>query len=358
MAFYLMMVVVPTTLTVLYLYILAVDQYASRVGFVVRTEEVGSAVELLGGITELSGSSSSDTDILYEFIQSQDLVQRIDARLDLGALYSRSLARDPVFSFDPEKPVEDLLSYWKRMVRISYDGGTGLIELQVLAFDPQDAQKIATAIYEESTQMINALSAVAREDATRYAREELDRSLGRLREARASLLQFRNQYQIVDPISDLQVLLGVINTLQQQLANALIELDLLRENTRAGDPRLIQAERRIEVIEARIVQERRKFGTGSGDNAIAYSQIVGDYERLVVDQEFAERANTNALTAYDAALSEAQRQSRYLAAYIQPTLAQSAQYPRRKIITVLVFTFLFIGWAILTLAYYSVRDRR
>ena len=63
-------VVLPVAVSGWYLYTVARDQYASHVGFSVRTEEIGSAIELLGGITELSGSSSSDTDILYEFIQS------------------------------------------------------------------------------------------------------------------------------------------------------------------------------------------------------------------------------------------------------------------------------------------------
>ena len=55
----------PALVTAFYLWTRAADQYASDVAFSVRTEEKGSAIELLGGITELSGSSSSDTDILY-----------------------------------------------------------------------------------------------------------------------------------------------------------------------------------------------------------------------------------------------------------------------------------------------------
>jgi capsular polysaccharide transport system permease protein len=41
-------VVLPVVLSGLYLYTIARDQYASRVGFSVRTEEIGSAIEFLG----------------------------------------------------------------------------------------------------------------------------------------------------------------------------------------------------------------------------------------------------------------------------------------------------------------------
>ncbi|MCE6966917.1 sugar transporter, partial [Cereibacter sphaeroides] len=88
--------------------------------------------------------------------------------------------------------IEDLVDYWKRMVRISYDSTTGLIELRVHAFAPKDAQIIAQMILDESTRMINELSAIARADATRYAREELDKAVERLREQRVAVTEFRS----------------------------------------------------------------------------------------------------------------------------------------------------------------------
>ena len=42
----------------------------------------------------------------------------------------------------------------------------------------------------------------------------------------------------------------------------------------------------------------------------------------------------------------------------KPTLAQSSIQPRRFLLTALVALFLFLGWAVLALIYYSVRDRR
>lgn len=360
---FLLFVVLPTTIVTWYLETRAQDQFASRSGFAVRSEETTSAgaIEFLGGLSSGlgGGSASSDTDILYEYLQSQELVEALDNALDLRAIYSKALPIDPVFGFEPDQPIEDLVAYWKRVVRVSYDGGTGLIELRVLAFDAADAKRINEAIFEKSTAKINELSAIAREDATRYAREELNKAVARLKEARAAITRFRNQTHIIDPETDLQVLLGVQSTLQQQLANALIEADTLRQTSRPGDPRLEQAELRIEVIEERITREREKFGTElGGDETQSYSVLVGEYERLTVDLEFAERAYVSALSAYDVALAEAQRKSRYLAAYIKPTLAQSAQYPERLILIGLSALFLLLGWAILTLIYYSVRDRR
>lgn len=360
---FLLLVLAPAITAFWYLEDRAVDQYASFSGFAVRSEETtGGASDLLGGLglgSVLSGSSSSDTDILYEFIQSQELVERVDAQLDLKKLYSEHATIDPVFGLPEDSTLEEMVAYWQRVVRISYDSSTGLVELRVLGFTPEDAQRVNQMIFEFSSEKINDLSAIAREDATRYAREELDKAVGRLKDAREAITRYRNRTHIIDPQSDLEVLLGVQSTLQQQLAEALIEADLLRPTMRPDDPRLAQAEQRIAVIEDRIKKEREKVGSDAGSaEAENYSNLVGEYERLTVDREFAEKTYVGALSAYNIALATAQRKSRYLAAYIKPTLAQSSEYPQKPLLIGLVFLFSFLAWAVLTLMYYSIRDRR
>lgn len=354
-------VLLPVAATWWYLNERAADQYASTLGFTVRSEDVSSAADLLGGIAPALGGAggSGDADILYEFIRSQTLVQQIDAELDLRNYYTLHRDQDPIFSFDPNGSIEDLTAYWQRMVRISYDASSGLMELRVLAFDPQEAKKIAETIFEKSTLMINDLSAIAREDATRYAREDLDLAVERLKQAREALTAFRISSEIVDPTADIQGQMGLVNLLQEQQVVALIDFDLLSNSTREGDPRLEQAKRRIDIIEDRIRQERRKFGVGlGGEEDASYAETIAGFERLTVDREFAEQAYAAALAAFDAARAEANRQSRYLAAYIRPTLAERSEFPNRPLLIGIVGLFSFLTWAIMALSYYALRDRR
>ena len=81
-------------------------------------------------------------------------------------------------------------------------------------------------------------------------------------------------------------------------------------------------------------------------------------QSLALEQEFAQQTYLTAKAARDAALAEAQRQSRYLGGYIQPTLAQTAEYPRRAVLISVIGIFLLISWGILVMVYYSLRDRR
>jgi capsular polysaccharide transport system permease protein len=355
---FVVVVLLPVLVSAVYLWGVARDQYASTVAFSIRKETAQSSLSLLGSISKLS-SGGSDAQVLYEFIRSQELVSTIDKKLDLRRIYSAGWPNDMVFSYNPDGTVEDLLRHWKRKVNITYDSGSSLMTLEVLAFNAKDATDIATEILNESTQMINALSDDAREDTTRYARAEVDRAVERLKQARSELTAFRLRTKIVDPQTDLQGQMGVMNSLQAQLADSLVELDLLTGSAREDDPRIQQAARRIDVIESRLSSEREKFGEGGqGPSGEDYATLVADFERLTVDREFAEQTYRAALVSYDAALAEAQRKSFYLAAYIQPTTAERSDFPSRWTLLGLTAFFILMAWSIGVLLYYSVRDRR
>lgn len=357
---FLVIVLIPALLAAGYIYFRAVDRYASTTAFSVHREESPGASELVAGLPALGvpPTNAPDADILYQFIQSQRMVELVDARVDLRALYAPPHDRDPVFALDPEATLEDMVEYWQEVVTLIFEPDTGLITVEVQAFAPEAARVVAEAILDESSTLVNRLSKIARDDTISLAQDELDKAAARLKETRLAMATFRDVEQIVDPTADTAGQMGVITALQQNLAEALVARDLLIGTTTGNDPRLQQAERRIEAIRTRIEEERDKLGRGAGGEADALARIVGEYESLLVDREFAEQAYVTALASYDAAAAEARRKSRYLAVHIDPTLAQTAIYPRRFTLTVLAVTFLALGWTLFVLVVYSIRDRR
>lgn len=353
-------VVIPSILWGVYLWTRAENQYVSTVGFSVHKEDATPTLDLLGGLAPLAGGSgtTSDTDILYEYIRSQDMVEQIDEKLDLRSRFSRDWPHDFVFAFNPDGHIEDLTKYWQRQVRVLYDTSTQLITLRVSAFSPEDAQAIAQAAFDESSDKINQLSAIAREDSTRLASEELEKARRELTTTRQAMTAFRMSSLIVDPQADLAGQMGVLSGLQGQLAEALVAHDLLMENARPTDHRVTQSQQKIDALRRLIDSERSKFGNpGQGPEGESYAQLMAEYEKLAVDREFAEGAYRAARINYEAALSDAQRKSRYLAAHITPKIAQSSIEPNRYWLLAMVAGLLLVGWSIMALVYYSIRDR-
>lgn len=350
------MVFAPTAAAYWYLYTIASDQYSSRVSFSIRSEEIKNPLDALGSLGQISSGTSSDASILNEYIRSQKLIEDISENIDLSALYAKP-DYDPVFAYDPDKPIEDLLGYWQWMTYVAYDSGSGLIDVEAFAFTPEDAHLIATEVMNASSKLVEELSNIARADTTRHAAYELDRATERLTNARLALSNLRDREQLIDPRIDLESRMGVLTALQQQLAISIIDYDLLVGSTRASDPRLETISRTINAIENRIAEERNKIGQ-TGNDQEAFASVVGTYEAVLADREFAEKAYIAAAAGYDSALAEARRQSRYLAAHVPPTMAQSSQYPNRLMLGLGVLGSVLLFWMICVLTVYAMMDRR
>jgi capsular polysaccharide transport system permease protein len=355
---FVLFVALPVAVTAWYLWARAADQFAATTSFSVRREEAATAQDMLGGLSMLGGASSADTDILYDYMQSPRLVAEIDRRLDLRAIWSKA-GGDPVFAYAPPGTIEDLAEHWQRKVRIAYDSSTRLIELTVLAFDPDDALAIARAVLASSGQMINEINRTAREDTVRQSRQELARAEARLAEARTALTGFRARTRIVDPGADVAGQTGLLAHLEAELAEALIAQDMTARTAREGDFRLEDARARVAVIEARLADQRDRIGTGTdGRPGTTSAAVLGEFERLNTEVAFAEESYRAARATLDAAEAQALRQTRYLAAHVPPARPESARYPRRATILATVAGVALLLWSVMALTGMALADRR
>ncbi len=355
--FFFLVVIVPASFYGWYLYTRAADQYESDAGFGSRTEDAPSTFAFLGALGGGGASSTKDMDILNQFIASQELVTRVDKKLDLRSIFSKA-ANDPWFTFPKTGSTEDLVEFWKTMVLPNYDSGTGLMSLRVFAFDPHDAQNIAKAVLDESTAIINEMSTTAQADTTKYSAETLASAEKRLAAAQQALTNFRVKNHIVDPQAQLAGASQVVNTLVQQLGAAEIDLDMLQGTLPETDPRITQLKRRIEVIQKRMNEETSKVGDLTDTNSPGYAKLMVDYQNLQMEQDFSQKAYLASLSAYDQAVNDAQHKTRYLTTYLSPTLAESSTAPNRPLRVLMALLVGFLVWSSVVMIYYALRDRR
>ncbi|MDB4558951.1 hypothetical protein N9Z87_01780 [Amylibacter sp.] len=351
---FLVLVLAPMAATYWYLTERATPQFSSEMSFSIRSEEFVNPLDALSGLGQLSTGTTADADIVYAYIDSQKIVRNIDKKLNLREIYSRP-ENDPIFTVASDVLVEELVRHWRWMVQSNIDKGGGLINVESYAFSPEDARNINLAILDESQSLVDKLSLLAREDATKYAQADLDDARERLKIARQNLSKFRAESQIIDPTINVQSQGGVTAALQQQLAEALIEFDLLEGSTsNPNDPRLEQIRRRIQAIENRMAGERDSLSSDVDQGMVT---IVGDFEALTVEREFAEQAFLSSAAAFDSAKAEAKRRTRYLAVHIEPTIADTPLYPRDLLILSVLAALLTLIWAVFLMVAYSIRDR-
>jgi len=357
-------VVLPTLLTMCYYAFIASDQYRSDTLFAVRGTTTSPLSAL--GLAALPGANvqSGDSYIVSDYIRSTQVV--VDALNESGVDLRQFFSKDEtdfLYRIDANMPFEKFVKYWRARSAVEFNSTTGITTFHIKAFSPEDAHDISQIVVAVSEKLVNRLSDSARQQLISTAQDEVNRTELRLKNARSSVEEFRNKEQALDPQLVAQSEQSIIRELQVALAEAQARRTALAQTTK-DSPTLRVLDRRISAIELQIEDQKKRVGSGGaigtvesqGSSSTSLSRVFTAYSGLLLEQEFAEKAYTAALTALEQALVEARKQERYFAIVVEPTLPDAAMYPLSLLNTFLIFSGLVILWLLGYLVLQSVKD--
>jgi capsular polysaccharide transport system permease protein len=360
-------IVLPTLVAAIYLVFIAADRYVSEARFAIRSSEQQTfdALGMLAGLP--SSRTTSDSYIVVDYISSLDMLAALEARLPLQEMY-RDERADFLSRLGPHVSQEDFVSYWQDRIAVYYDSTKQTISLEVQAFQPEHAQRITTEIVDIVSNLVNELSAQARRDAVQFAASELARSELRVKAARDAVHDFRVANNELDPQLAAQSSQATITELEGErsqlasqlasvsgyLADSAPSVQILKSRIAALDGEIDRIRR--QVSEASLGTSSSESSEASGRRATPLADAVKEYQGLLLEQEFAEKAYTAALASLDRARIEAAREQTYLAIYAKPVVADDATYPKRWMDILMVLVVCSIAWAVGALGFLSIRD--
>ena len=353
-------VVVPVLLAVVYFGWIAADRYAVETKFSIRSPSGPSPSDIVGLVSGVSSSGSTDVDsyIVADFIESRDLLDRLESRIDLRAMFDTDKA-DFIRRFDSTKPSEDFVKYLGRMVSVYYDLGSQIITVEAQAFTPEDAHLLASEIVTISGNLVNEISEQSRADTVGRAQAEVERAEDLLRKDRAALAQFREAQQEVDPAQSVAAQQQLLGGIEGQLLSKQSERATLLEFLTEDAPQIKILDSQIAALKTQIEEQKSLFGTGIDGQGIDLDSLtarVGTFEELSVDLQFRQQAYLTALASLEAARIEADRQQRFLALFIRPLMPQKAIYPQRALNIGLALIFSLMAWAIAVMLIFVARE--
>jgi capsular polysaccharide transport system permease protein len=341
----------PTLIAGVYFFGIASDLYMSEVKFVVRGPTKSPVSSIGAMLGSSSGSAASeDTFVVHDYLMSRDAVRRLEQEDDLRNLLSRPegdlITRFPGIWFW-RKDFEALYYAYARFVSVEIDNSSGVSTLQVKAYRPEDAQRVARGLLTFSEQLVNTLNERARHDALAVFQREVDTTEQQIAQVQTQLTAYRVQQKMLDPKSASAGPIELLAQMNGQLANSKGQLAEIIKNS-PNSPHIPLVRTRIASLEKLIADERAKI-TGD-DNSVATA--VSEYERLDVQRMLGEKTLASAFTSLEAARLEAQRQQLYLETIAQPNLADYPLFPRRfsSFGTVVVSCLLLYGIAWLLVA--------
>ena len=353
---FVIIVLIPVMAAAYYYFVVAADQYVSEFRFALRSAEPerhDPALFLQESITP--SAIGVDSYVVVQYLASRAIIDDLSATLDLRQMFSRTEADWPA-RLDLPVSIEELVRYWKRQVDAFFDATNGTIVVRARAFAPQDALSLAEGILASSERLVNGLSARARRDALRNAEDEVGRAEKRLKSALTRLREFRDKEGIIDPRKTADATVALAGRVRDELVRADTELSTLKHYMRDDAPSVKMLEARVQSLQAQRRAVESEVTDTEKTRSEALSRVMGSYEQLESERTFAENTYQHALQALDRSRINADRQQVYLATFVQPTLPEEAQYPRRLQALGVVFLIAIVLWAIGGIAVQSIRD--
>jgi len=360
---FLLIVVIPTVLAVIYYGLIASDRYISESRFVVRSNKGQSTSSLLGGLLQGGGSSGGGFSLsgaqdesftVHDYILSRDALAELDKTLQVRKAFGR-LGGDFAAHFPGlewwDDSFEALYRYYPRRVSVELDSTSSVSVLRVNAFTAEDAYRINDTLLKMSELLVNKLNERARKDTLGYALIEVREAEKRSKDAAITLAAYRNEKGVIDPERQSAIQLQQISKLYEELILGKIQLAQLIAYT-PNNPQIPQMRTRIDTLQKEIDAETAKVAGGGGSLANKASA----YERLALERTFADRQLAAAMAALETARNEARRQMLYLERVAQPNLPDVPIEPRRMRSIVVTFVLGMVAWGILSLLLASVRE--
>jgi capsular polysaccharide transport system permease protein len=164
---------------------------------------------------------------------SRDAVRRLEREDDLRGVLGRPegdlITRFPGVWFW-RKDFEALYQTYKRFVTVESDTTSGLSTLQVKAYRPEDAQRMARALLEFSEQLVNQLNERARQDSLATFQREVETTEQQIAKIQTELTAYRIKEKMLDPKSASVGPLELLAKMNAEFANSRAQLAEILKN--------------------------------------------------------------------------------------------------------------------------------
>ena len=353
---FVLLVLLPGLLGVVYEGVIASDVYIAEATFVVHNEDPhapGRFSGLLAGVGLPPADETSSA--VVAFVQSREALKVLDQ--DLG--YGRAMAStsvDPLSRFGVlawRRGFEYLLLYYRERIAFAEGGAANVLTLTVRAYEPGQTLSIASRLVDLAEAKVNALDRSVRDDVVHFAETDLADAHRLSLEADKVLAQARAGRGVYDPDRQVAVPLTVLGKLEEELASARTLLGSL-EQIAPKNPQVEVLHRQVEGLETQLARERRSVAGPDG----SLSNLAETLDALNVEHVAAAHVVGAAIQSLTVARADARRRRIYLERIADPIRPDVALEPYRLRGVLATLGLGLLLWAVIRLLVSAVREHQ
>lgn len=351
-----LLVSIPFLLTTVYVVFIAQERYISTSQVTVKRPEDAAANALSIGLLIGSSNHSSTEDVLYlkDYILSQAMLQTVDKQLNLHKEYANA-GLDWFNTLPKDTTKEAFLRYFRERIHLNYDEKTGLLSIETQGFTPEFALNLNQAILKESERFINELSHKIVYEQMKFAVQEVQTAYEKLTESKKAILNYQNQYGLLDPISQAEAASRMIIEMQTQKVQLETQLRNQLTYLKNNTPQVVSTRNALDSLNKQIGEEKSKIAAPQG---VQLNSLAAQFLLLKGQLEFDTKIYETAMAAAEKTRMETARKLKVLSVVISPQLAEEYEYPHRAYIisSILLACLLLFGIARLILS--VIEDHR
>lgn len=338
-------VMLPTILTGWYYFTQATPLYATFSQFQIQQANSGGAQPGgLGGLLGGAGlATNPDSVAVQSFLTSRDAMLRLDDEHGFRRAY-QDPAIDMLTRLPADATNEATYKTYKSSVKISYDPTEGVLNMEVVAPDPELSREFSLALIAYAEEQVDQMTARLRGD-------QMDGAMGSYREAEQGVQdaliyvqELQQQMGVLDPAAEGGVIMAQISAMEASLTQKRLELGTLQSNIRPNAARVEAVRGEIGRLEEQIADIRQQLTETTGVKS-SLAAVTGQLRiaegQLVTRQQLL----AGAATQLEAARVEANKQVRYLSLSVGPVAPDEATYPRsaqNTFVAFLIFSGIYL----------------
>lgn len=352
-------VALPLVVVSSYYFFWVSERYVSSTQLIVKdsgSSQVASPA--LGFLVPGVGTDNQDAFLVVNYIQSLDMALYLDEQLKLAQYYQSD--RHDVFSrLAVDATQEDYLKYYRSHIGVGHDETTGIITIEMQAFDPTFAQLLVETVTQKSEDFVNAVSNQLADKQVAFVKTEVELAQGKLRITKQEILDFQNSNNVVSPEELTKGISSIIQGLEARLAEQRANLTAAKTYLNTDSSQIVSMMAEIGALVKQIEMEKvRLVGIGEEEGEQRLNSLGAHFQNLELDLQFATDAYAASLKALEAARMEASGKLKHLMVVTQPSMAEEAEYPHKLYNLASLAIILLMLYGIVKMLVASIRDHR
>lgn len=333
---------IPTIIAAFYYTFVATPLYATYSTFQIQQAEKASSSGggLFGG-TQMA--TNTDSVSVQSYLTSRDAMLRLDQDLGFKQAFQDPTV-DPILRLPPGATNEETYKLYRDLVKIGYDPTEGVLNMEVIAPDPQLSQEFSHSLIKYAEGQVDQMTARLRGDQMEGAIKSYEDAEKKVLDAQRRVQTLQQQLGVLDPVAEGTVVMNQIAEFERQLAAKRLELGQLEANARPNQSRVQGVKGDISRLETMIGETRSQLTEGNKTRG-SLASISGEIR--IAESDLATRQELLAAAAaqMETARIEANKQVRYLSLSVAPVAPDEATYPKafqNTIVAFLIFSGIYL----------------